>query len=94
MHGLGTLPSLVLPSLLARAPLTPEKVTFVWGVAVGSAMARSTSAVLDAGTLIVHADASWAREVERSSPLILSRVQHLLGRQTVSALRVATRVPR
>ena len=36
MQGLGTLPALVLPALLARAPLTPEKVTFVWGLAVGA----------------------------------------------------------
>ncbi len=43
MQGLGTLPALVLPALLARAPLTPEKITFVWGLAVGPAIARATT---------------------------------------------------
>jgi hypothetical protein len=89
MHGLGTLPALVLPALLARAPLTAEKVTFAWELAVGSAMARATSAVLTNATLSVRAvDATWAREVERSSALILGRVQHVLGRHVVRALVV------
>ncbi len=88
MHGLGTLPSLVLPALLARAPLSPEKVTFAWGLAVGQTMARSTTVRLAGSTLRVTADARWAREVERSSDLILSRVQHLLGREVVHKLEI------
>lgn len=88
MHGLGTLPALVLPALLARAPLTPEKVTFVWGLAVGAAMARATTASLADGVLAIHADATWAREVERSRLLILGRVQQLLGRDVARSLTI------
>jgi predicted nucleic acid-binding Zn ribbon protein len=81
---------MVLPALLARAPLTPEKVTFVWGVAVGPAVARATSVRLEAGTLAVQAsDPAWAREIRRSSGLILSRVQQLLGRELVRSIAVA-----
>lgn len=90
MHGLGTLPALILPALLSRTPLTPEKVTFAWGQAVGQAMARAASATLEGSTLVVRtADARWAREVERSADLILGRVQHLLGRGVVHKLEVA-----
>ena len=34
--------STVLPALLARAPLTTDKVEFAWRTVVGSAMARAT----------------------------------------------------
>lgn len=87
MQGLGTLPALVLPALLARAPMTPEKVTFVWGLAVGAAIARSTSVTLANTALSVRsADPAWTREVERSRALILSRVQQLLGPTVVKSL--------
>jgi Dna[CI] antecedent, DciA len=87
MQGLGTLPALVLPALLARAPLTPEKVTFVWGLAVGSAIARATTVTLAETALTVRtADPAWAREVERSRALILVRVQQLLGAQLVRSI--------
>jgi hypothetical protein len=87
MQGLGTLPALVLPALLARAPLTPAKVTFVWGLAVGSAIARATTVTLAETALTVRtADPAWAREVERSRALILGRVQQLLGAQLVRSI--------
>ena len=89
MQGLGTLPALVLPALLARAPLTPEKVTFVWGLAVGPAIARATTATLVETVLRVRTtDPAWAREVERSRALILSRVQQLLGSTPVKSIVV------
>jgi predicted nucleic acid-binding Zn ribbon protein len=87
MQGIGTLPALVLPALLARAPLTPEKVTFAWGLAVGSAIARATTAALADTVLTVRTtDSAWAREVERSRALILSRVQQLLGSTLVQSI--------
>jgi len=89
MQALGTLPALVLPALLARAPLTPEKVAFVWGLAVGSAIARATTATLAATVLTVRtADPAWAREVERSRALILTRVQQLLGPTLVRSIAI------
>jgi hypothetical protein len=92
MHGLGTLPALVLPALLARAPLTPEKVTFVWGLAVGAAIARATTASLADTVLTVRtSEPAWEREVERSRALILARVQQLLGPALVRSLVVEHR---
>jgi hypothetical protein len=92
MHGLGTLPALVLPALLARAPLTQEKVTFVWGLAVGAAIARATTASLADTVLTIRtSDPAWEREVERSRALILARVQQLLGPALVRSLVVEHR---
>jgi len=92
MHGLGTLPALVLPALLARAPLTPEKVTFVWGLAVGAAIARATTATLADTVLTVRtSEPAWEREVERSRTLILARVQQLLGPALVRSIVVEHR---
>ncbi len=89
MKGVGSLPAAVLPALLARAPLTPGKVSFFWGLAVGAPMARATRVELRGHTLRVQADdVAWRREVERSAPLILARVQQLLGAGTVRALDV------
>ena len=90
MQALGTLPALVLPGLLARAPLTPDKVRFVWGLAVGPAIARATTVVLEGSRLVVHtSDRAWTRELERSAPLILGRMQHLLGAGIVEAIHVS-----
>jgi hypothetical protein len=89
MKGVGTLPAAVLPALLAKAPMTPEKIAFVWGLAVGPPMARATRVELSGRTLRVRTDgASWRREVERSAPLILARVRDLLGSQAVGAIVV------
>jgi hypothetical protein len=92
MQALGTLPALVLPALLARAPLTPGKVRFVWGLAVGPAIARATTVALEGAALVVQTtDPAWTREVERSKPLILGRVQQLLGAGVVQSLVLAPR---
>lgn len=92
MQSLGALPARVLPALLARAPMTPEKVAFVWGLAVGPAMARATTATLVGGVLTARTtNPAWAREIERSRTIILARVQQLLGPSAVSALVVDLR---
>jgi hypothetical protein len=89
MQGLGALHGRVLPALLARAPMTPEKVAFVWGQAVGPAIARASTATLTNTKLTVRtSEPSWAREIDRSRALILARVQHLLGAGVVTALTV------
>jgi predicted nucleic acid-binding Zn ribbon protein len=83
--------SRVLPSLMARAPLTPEKVEFAWRTVVGPAMARATRVQLgENGTLLVRAaDANWRREVEGAFPMILPRIRALLGEATVRRLLLA-----
>jgi predicted nucleic acid-binding Zn ribbon protein len=89
MQGLGALHARVLPALLARAAMTPEKLAFVWGQAVGPAIARASTTTLAGTTLTVRAgDPAWAREIERSRALILARVQHLLGADVVTTLSI------
>ena len=75
--------------LLRQAPLSDGKVAFAWKVAVGPAMERATAVKLDGTVLVVEvANAQWAREVKRSSGVILARLATLLGPDTVSDLKV------
>jgi predicted nucleic acid-binding Zn ribbon protein len=87
----------VIPSVLAevirKAPLCPEKVEFAWRSAVGAAVARVTTVHLDsAGVLHIRAsDAHWAREVKRSSRLILARLATLLGPDIAKKIQIRER---
>ena len=78
----------VLSEVIRKAPLCPEKVEFAWRSVVGPAVARVTTVRLDAeGVLHVRAaDANWAREVKRSSRLIIVRLRALLGDDVVRRL--------
>jgi predicted nucleic acid-binding Zn ribbon protein len=81
-----------LAELLRDAPLSPGKVSFAWRAAVGPALERETAVRLVEGTLVVDAASRlWAREVTRSSPIILRRLQTLLGSDTVVGIRVRQR---
>ena len=81
-----------LSELLRGAPLSPGKVAFAWRAAVGPALERETSVRLESGTLIVDAASKqWAREVRRSSPVILSRLQNCLGEKAVTTISVRER---
>ena len=69
-----------LAELLRGTPLTPGKVAFAWNAAVGPATARATAVRLEGTLLLVDAiTTAWAREVSRSSGVILTRLQTLLG---------------
>jgi len=87
--------SQVLPGVLAevirRQPLTPEKVAFAWRLAVGPALAKSTSVRLDAeGVLHVTAAAApWAASVRSASHLIRTRLDEALGPGVVTRLEIA-----
>jgi len=81
-----------LTELLRGAPLSPGKVSFAWRAAVGPAVERETSVRLENGTLIVDAASKqWALEVRRSSSIILTRLQKLLGADAVSVISVRER---
>lgn len=79
----------VLAEVIRKAPLCPEKVEFAWRAAVGAAMDRVTTVRLDeGGVLHVNAvDVHWAREVRRSSRLIVKRLEALLGAGVVRKLK-------
>jgi len=73
--------------LLHGMPLSNGKVDFAWTAAVGPAVARATAVKLEDGVLIVETtSAQWTREVQRSSPLILKRLQSLLGDETITRM--------
>ena len=81
-----------LSEFLRGAPLSPGKVSFAWRAAVGPALERETAVHLENGTLFVDARSGpWAREVRRSSSIILSRLQQFLGNDTVTAISVRER---
>jgi hypothetical protein len=79
-------------ALLRDAPLSAGKVTFAWNAAVGPAVQRATAVQLENGVLMVDASSpQWAREVLRSTPIILRRMRQLLGDETVASISVRTR---
>lgn len=71
----------VVADIIRKAPLSPEKVEFAWRTAVGPAVARVTTVTLDdhAALRVSASEPHWAREVERSSHVILSRLEAMLG---------------
>jgi hypothetical protein len=70
----------VLAEIVRRQPPSPARTRFAWELAAGQALARATTIDLRDGVLKVCArDRHWAREIERATPIVLARMQHLLG---------------
>lgn len=84
------LPS-VVAELLRSGPVSDQKIAFAWQSAVGTALARATTTHLEPrGVLRVSAvDERWRREVRRSAPAILARIQDLLGRDAIRRIDVS-----
>jgi hypothetical protein len=79
----------VLAEIVRRQPPSKQKTAFAWQLAVGPALARTTTVELAEGVLTVRAhDARWIREIRRARDTILSRMQHLLGREEVTQLTI------
>jgi hypothetical protein len=78
-----------LVELLRGAPLSDGKVTFAWKAAVGPAIERVTHVKLERGVLLVETQSpQWSKEVMRSSPVILRRLETLLGTGAVERIEV------
>jgi hypothetical protein len=78
-----------LAALLRTTPTSPAKIDFAWQAAVGAAMQRVTSVRLENGRLLVDAASEpWGREISRSAPVILTRLQALLGEDVVTQIEV------
>ena len=78
-----------LAELLRGSPASDGKVTFAWKAAVGPAIDRVTHVKLERRVLLVEtASAQWSKEVMRSSPVILKRLQSLLGADVVERIEV------
>ncbi len=81
----------VLSALLSRQPHSPAKVLFAWRAAVGDAISSATTVNLTSGgTLEVRTTTQhWRKELQRSKPVILGRLQTMLGKGRVSRLAVS-----
>jgi predicted nucleic acid-binding Zn ribbon protein len=78
-----------LVELLRGSPTSDGKVTFAWKAAVGPAIERVTNVKLEHRVLLVEAaSAQWSREVMRGAPVILKRLQSLLGADAVERIEV------
>jgi predicted nucleic acid-binding Zn ribbon protein len=78
-----------LVELLRGSPLCDSKVTFAWKASVGPAFERVTHVKLEQRVLLVEAaSVQWSKEVLRSSPVILRRLQSLLGADVVERIEV------
>ena len=79
----------VLADVIRRQPPSAARTAFAWSVAVGPALARSTTATLSGTVLSVRArDPRWAREIERARETILKRMQQLLGPSNVLSIEI------
>jgi len=79
----------VLAQIVRRQRPSPARTSFAWQLAVGPALARVTTVELTDGVLTVHApDKRWTQEILRARETVLTRVQHLLGAESVLALRL------
>jgi Dna[CI] antecedent, DciA len=77
--------------LVRPAPLSPEKIAFAWRAAVGPAVSRVTRVRLTGlfGVLEVTVDDDrFGDELARSAPMVLGRLQELLGSDTVDRLEL------
>ena len=76
-----------LASVLRRAPLTPDKVSFAWRTAVGAAVDRATGVELRGSTLVVQVRTEeWRLEISRSMGLIRARLNLVLGDDVVQRI--------
>lgn len=93
MQPIQSLVSAAVARVVRPAPLSPEKVLFAWRAAVGPAVARVTRVRLTGGGVLEVEldDGRFGDELVRSAPVVLIRMQDLLGAEAVS--RVAVRRP-
>jgi predicted nucleic acid-binding Zn ribbon protein len=89
MRSIQTFAGGVLADVIRRQPPSAARTSFAWQLAVGPALARVTSVEMEGVTLRVRsADPRWLKEIERAKPLILQKLQQLLGAEAVREISV------
>ena len=79
----------VLAAVIRRQPDSRARTSFAWQVAVGPALARSTTVELRHRVLVVRPrDARWTPELVRAADTVLRRLQHLLGPDSVQRIEI------
>jgi hypothetical protein len=81
--------SRVLSELIRRQPASQGKTAFAWQLAVGPALARVTTVELAQDVMRVRvSDPRWTVEVRRARPMVLARLQQLLGPDAVTRIEI------
>jgi predicted nucleic acid-binding Zn ribbon protein len=89
MRPIQTFAGSVLAEIVRRQPPSPARTAFAWQLAVGPALARATSVEMEGTTLQVRAhDERWLKEIARAKPIILPKLQQLLGDQNLTRINV------
>jgi hypothetical protein len=90
MDSLQTVVPRALAALFRQGPMSQAKLEAAWRVAVGDALNRVSTVRLqpDGSVAVMAADARWKREFKRSSEMIASRLETLLGPGTIGKLQV------
>lgn len=90
MDSLQTVLPRALVELFRHGPMSQGKLEAAWRVAVGDALSRAGKIRLqpDGSVEVQAVDQRWQRELKRSSNMILSKLNSLLGAQAVTRLHV------
>jgi hypothetical protein len=90
MDALHTVVPRALAELLRNGPMSQGKLDVAWRAAVGDALSRVSTIKLQAdGSVHVQpADPRWQKELKRSSPVILQRLNMLLGAKVIARIIV------
>ena len=90
MEALHTVVPRALAELFRTGPMSQGKLEVAWRAAVGDALSRvSTVKLQPDGSVHVHsADQRWQKELKRSLPVILQRLNMLLGANVIARIVV------
>jgi len=79
-----------LVEVFRRGPMSQAKLEAAWRIAVGDALNRVSTVRLepDGSIAVMSSDARWKRELKRSSSLIATRLESLLGPDAIGKLQV------
>jgi hypothetical protein len=89
MRPIGTAIPGAIAELLQSAAMSPGKIAFAWKAAAGPAFAKVSAVHLEGTELLIDpASHQWAQEIRRASPLLLRRLQTLVGADAVTKLTI------
>ena len=90
MEPIHTVVPRALTELFRHGPMSQGKLEVAWRAAVGDALSRISTVRLQAdGSIVVQpADQRWQKELRRSSPMILQRLNTLLGSNAIARIVV------
>jgi hypothetical protein len=90
MEALHTVVPRALAELFRIGPMSQGKLDVAWRAAVGDALSRVSTVKLqmDGSVHVYPSDQRWQKELKRSSPVILQRLNMLLGANVVARIVV------